>query len=135
VFIASLINFFNETIQSLCYQLPAIVLGGTSVVISPLIALMQDQVQTLLVKGIQAAVISSNSGEKHNMDVMERLLGRSLRASKKTPGPFTPVTLVYVTPEQVQTNRFREILKELNSKKKLTMFAVDEAVSHLKSED
>ena len=62
----------------MCYQLPAIVLGGTSIVISPLIALMQDQVQALLDKGIEAAVISSNHGEKHNVNVMERLLGRTL---------------------------------------------------------
>ena len=115
--------------QSLCYQLPAVVLGGTSIVISPLIALMQDQVQALLEKNIHAAVISSNNGEKHNMDIMERLLGRSLRANTKKVMTFVPVTLLYVTPEQVQTNRFRDMLAELNSKKKLTMFAVDEAVS------
>jgi superfamily II DNA helicase RecQ len=92
---------------------------------------MQDQVQSLISKGIQAALISSNNGEKNNLDVMERLVGRSLRASRKNLGPFVPVTLLYVTPEQVQTARFRDILKDLNHKKKLTMFAVDEAVSNL----
>lgn len=90
---------------------------------------MQDQVQSLVEKGVQAAVISSNNGEKHNLDVMERLVGRGLRATKKPVGPLVPITLVYVTPEQVQTNRFRDILRELNKKKQLTMFAVDEAVS------
>ena len=47
---------------------------------------MQDQVQALLEKGVEAAVISSNNGEKHNLDIMERLLGRSLRATSSKKG-------------------------------------------------
>jgi len=53
--------------KSLCYQLPAVVLGGTTIVVSLLIALMQDQVQALNGKGVAAAVISSSQGEKHTL--------------------------------------------------------------------
>jgi RecQ family ATP-dependent DNA helicase len=115
--------------KSLCYQLPAVVLGGVTIVISPLIALMADQTQSLLDKGIAAAVISSSNGERCNLDVMERLLGRSLRAKQKQPDPENqkPVTLLYCTPEQIQTDRFRNILTELYQKHRLALFAIDEA--------
>jgi len=110
--------------KSLCYQLPAVVLGGVSIVISPLIALMVDQVQALHDKGIEAEVISSSNGEQKNKDVMERLLGRSA---------LQPITLLYCTPEQIQTDRFRSALRELNEKNRLTLFAVDEGKSALMS--
>lgn len=118
--------------KSLCYQLPAVVLGGTSIVISPLIALMQDQVQALNDKGVAAALISSGNGDRHNREIMERLLGRSLaaRPQKVKPAdqkPFDHITILYVTPEQVQTTRFRDILVELHKKNSLSLFAVDEA--------
>jgi ATP-dependent DNA helicase RecQ len=120
---------FVDGMQSLCYQLPAVILGGTTIVISPLLALMKDQVQTLTEKGIEAAAISSNNTEKYNKDIMERLLGRSVQTKKKAIGCLKPITLLYVTPEQVQTYRFRDLLKELHTENKLTMFVVDEAVS------
>lgn len=114
--------------KSLCFQLPAVVLGGTTIVVSPLIALMADQSQALLDKGIAAAVISSSNGEGKNLDVMERLLGRSLRAKQKLdPSTLRPVTLLYCTPEQIQTNRFQNILMELHQKNRLALFAIDEA--------
>jgi RecQ family ATP-dependent DNA helicase len=118
--------------KSLCYQLPAVVLGGLTIVISPLIALMTDQVQALISKGIEAAVISSANGERVNLDVLERVLGRSLRVQNKmtttTPSlPLKPITMLYCTPEQIQTKRFRDILTELYQQKRLSLFAVDEA--------
>jgi superfamily II DNA helicase RecQ len=64
--------------KSLCYQLPATVLGGLTLVISPLIALMQDQVQALNQKGIPAAPVSISQLETQNRAVLERLLGRPL---------------------------------------------------------
>lgn len=117
-------HYWLTIFQSLCYQLPAVVLGGTTIVISPLIALMKDQVQALTEKGVQAAAISSNNKEKINKDIMERLLTKNKSLSNQKP-----IVLLYVTPEQVQTNRFRDVLKELSAQNKLTMFVVDEAVS------
>lgn len=119
--------------KSLCYQLPAVVLGGTTIVISPLIALMVDQVKALNGKGITAALISSGNGEKTNREIFEQLLGRSHANAKvksqqtlKTP-ELEHITLLYVTPEQVQTSRFRDAMGELHKKKQLSLFAVDEA--------
>ena len=85
---------------------------------------MKDQVQALTEKGVQAAAISSNNKEKINKDIMERLITKN-----KSLGNQKPIVLLYVTPEQVQTNRFRDVLKELSAQNKLTMFVVDEAVS------
>ena len=128
-------NYFLKRNQgkSLCYQLPAVVLGGTTIVISPLIALMVDQVKALNDKGVKAALISSGNGEKTNREIMEQLLGRSLSNSKVKRSQtvqeheFEHITLLYVTPEQVQTARFRDAMGELHRKKQLTLFAIDEA--------
>ena len=115
--------------KSLCYQLPAVVLGGLTVVVSPLIALMVDQVQACQSKGIEAAVISSSNGERANLDTLERVVGRSLRPSKKnsSQSAHRPISLLYCTPEQIQTERFRNIMVEVHQQKRLSLFAVDEA--------
>jgi ATP-dependent DNA helicase RecQ len=101
-------------------------MGGTSIVISPLIALMVDQVKALNDKGIKAALISSGNTEKINREIFEQLLGRSLTAKTKTI-PKDHTILLYVTPEQVQTTRFRDAMIELHKANRLTLFAVDEA--------
>jgi ATP-dependent DNA helicase RecQ len=109
-----------------------VVLGGTTIVVSPLIALMQDQAQSLMRKGVSAAVISSANGDRANREIMERLLGRSL-SDKPRKGKagreksMEHITLLYVTPEQVQSNGFREVLAELHRKNQLSLFAIDEA--------
>ena len=116
--------------KSLCYQLPASVLGGVTLVISPLIALMVDQVQALNAKGIEAALVSSSSGERNNAHVLERLLGRPLTDKKKQPmdtPPLKPLRLLYCTPELIQTTRFRTIVTELYNKRSLALVAIDEA--------
>lgn len=116
--------------KSLCFQLSGIVLGGLTIVVSPLIALMQDQVQALNRKGIEAAVISSAKGERENSFTLERMLQRRLTLSKKAPSslpPLTPLYMVYVTPEQLQSTRFRSALFELHRNKRLSLFAIDEA--------
>ena len=98
-------------------------------VISPLLALLQDQVESLKRKGVAAAVVSSAQGDRENRMVLERLLGRSLLAKppKEAPHLREPVTLLYVTPEQIQTTRMRNILHEMHKLRRFTGFAVDEA--------
>ncbi len=125
--------------KSLCYQLPATVLGGLTLVISPLIALMIDQVKALNSKGVAAALLCSANTERENSAVMERLLGRSPNQNNRAkddnnqtskqapPTVFEPITLLYCTPELIKTDRFRHVLMEIYRQNRLAMVAVDEA--------
>lgn len=92
---------------------------------------MRDQVDELVRKGIAAACISSANTEKENNLVRERLLGRrsTLIITKKAADEavLTPLTLVYVTPESLQTPKFQSIIIEMHQQKRLAGFAIDEA--------
>ncbi len=104
--------------KSLCYQIPALVRQhaghGTTVVISPLIALMHDQVGALHEAGVEAAFLNSTlSGEDANK--VERRLFRH------------ELTLLYAAPERVTTPRFLAQLDALYEQGKLSLFAIDEA--------
>lgn len=104
--------------KSLCYQIPALARQaagqGTAIVVSPLIALMHDQVGALHEAGVQAAFLNSTlSGEEANA-VERRLLRGEL-------------TLLYAAPERVATPRFLALLDTLHQKRQLSLFAIDEA--------
>ncbi len=96
--------------KSLCYQIPSMIRDGVGIVISPLIALMQDQVDALLQVGVKAAFLNSS------LDVNEaRKVEQQLRNAE--------LDLLYVAPERLLTPRFLDLL----SQSKIALFAIDEA--------
>jgi len=96
--------------KSLCYQVPALCLDGLTVVVSPLIALMKDQVDALRLNGIEAAFLNSTLDEYE-----QRLLVSRLRSGA--------VKILYVAPERLVSERFLAFLGTL----KPVLFAIDEA--------
>ncbi|MCY1032963.1 RecQ family ATP-dependent DNA helicase [Corallococcus sp. BB11-1] len=96
--------------KSLCYQLPALLLEGLTVVVSPLIALMKDQIDALDRKGIRAARLDSSLSLEESREVTESLRNGTLK-------------LLYVAPERFNNERFMGLLSEL----RISLFAVDEA--------
>jgi ATP-dependent DNA helicase RecQ len=96
--------------KSLCYQIPALVRPGVAVVISPLIALMRDQVQALREYGIRAAYLNSTLSREESADITQRLVGGDL-------------DLLYLAPERLMTEDFQQTLGLCS----VALFAVDEA--------
>jgi len=98
--------------KSLCYQIPALLLDGLTVVISPLIALMKDQVDALRVNGIAAAYLNSSLAPEEKENIFEQLRTRQLK-------------LLYIAPERLFGNAqsFISFLKKLP----ISLFAIDEA--------
>jgi ATP-dependent DNA helicase RecQ len=96
--------------KSLCYQLPALLLSGTTIVISPLIALMKDQVDALTAREIAATFINSSVSVEE-----QRARVRAMQQGK--------YKLVYIAPERFRNERFVEALRGVE----VSLFAVDEA--------
>ncbi len=96
--------------KSICYQLPALLLDGLTLVVSPLIALMKDQIDFLRGKGIAAARLDSSLGPDEARDLTRAMVEGELR-------------LLYVAPERFNNERFLDTLRRT----KIALFAVDEA--------
>ncbi len=96
--------------KSICFQIPAMMLDGVCIVVSPLIALMKDQVHNLKEKGINASAVYSGMSHRE----IDRILDNAVYGHTK---------LLYVSPERLKTPMFRERLKRM----KVGLIAVDEA--------
>jgi len=96
--------------KSLCFQVPALVLGGLTVVVSPLVALMQDQVAALQLAGVAAGAINSARSRADNVETWRRAAAGTLR-------------LLYMAPERLMTERMLAALRKLP----VRLLVVDEA--------
>ncbi len=96
--------------KSLCFQIPALAREGTAIVVSPLIALMQDQVEALLQLGVKAAFLNSTLDARAASQLEQRFLNGEL-------------DLLYVAPERLLTARFIDLL----GRTPISLFAIDEA--------
>ena len=96
--------------KSLCYQLPTLLMDGVTVVISPLIALMQDQIKALNDLDIKAEMISSSQSNDENSFTLQKLLNNDLK-------------FIYVAPERFTSNEFVGVLQRIN----INYFVIDEA--------
>ena len=95
--------------KSICFQIPALIMEGTAIVISPLISLMKDQVEALRANGIAAEALNSANDEMANRQIAERCLRGDIK-------------LLYISPERLMTE-----LRWMQSMLKVSLFAIDEA--------
>ena len=96
--------------KSLCYQVPALAMGGLAVVVSPLVALMQDQVAALKLAGVEAETINSSASREDNVEIWRRVAAGIVK-------------ILYLAPERLMTAQMISALKKLD----VRLIAVDEA--------
>jgi ATP-dependent DNA helicase RecQ len=96
--------------KSLCFQIPALMREGTAIVISPLIALMKDQVDTLRSKNISTYFLNSSISHGEQNDIQEKLLADEIK-------------ILYVSPERMMNSYFLSLLSSVE----ISLFAIDEA--------
>ena len=95
--------------KSICFQIPAMMMEGTAIVVSPLISLMKDQVEALRANGIAAEALNSANDETTNRRIAERCLRGAVK-------------LLYISPERLMTE-----LRWMQTMLKVSLFAIDEA--------
>ena len=95
--------------KSICYQLPALLSEGTAVVVSPLVSLMKDQVETLCANGIAAGALNSNNDETENASLRRACMEGKLK-------------LLYISPEKLLVEA-NYLLRDMH----ISLFAIDEA--------
>jgi ATP-dependent DNA helicase RecQ len=100
--------------KSICYQIPALARGGVGIVVSPLIALMQDQVDALKELGVAAEFLNSSLSADAAIRVERDLMAGAVK-------------LLYVAPERLMTARFLALLDSLHAQGRLALIAIDEA--------
>ncbi len=100
--------------KSLCYQLPALLREGVGIVVSPLIALMQDQVDALKQLGVRAAFLNSSQDAEEAREITAQLMRGHLQ-------------IVYVAPERLLMSGFLSLLEEIEDGAGIALFAIDEA--------
>lgn len=100
--------------KSLCFQIPALLRPGCAVVVSPLIALMQDQVDALTQLGVRAACLNSTLDWREAQSIEQKIFSGNL-------------DLVYIAPERLLLDRTLSMLDALYEASKLALFAIDEA--------
>ena len=100
--------------KSLCYQLPALLREGVGIVVSPLIALMQDQVDALKQLGVRAAFLNSSQDAEEAREITAQLMRGHLQ-------------IVYVAPERLLMSGFLTLLEEIEEGAGIALFAIDEA--------
>ena len=96
--------------KSLCYQVPALALSGLAIVVSPLVALMRDQVAALKLAGVAAETINSSASREDNVAIWKRVAAGDVR-------------LLYLSPERLMTERMTVALRNIG----VRMIAIDEA--------
>lgn len=95
--------------KSICFQVPALLLNGITVVVSPLISLMKDQIDALHANGIQAEALNSGNSESKDILIREKCLNNEIK-------------LLYISPERLITE-----IDWMQKSLKISLFAIDEA--------